>query len=377
MPEVHAKLSASGAKRWINCPPSVALETKFPSTTSKYAEEGTKAHEIAELKLTKYIRKKRKKIECEDKDMDYYTDLYRDYCVEIYNKLRKKCKDTVFLIEQRLDFSKYVPGGFGTGDCVIIADNELHIIDLKYGKGVEVEADDNPQLRLYGLGACTAFEMLYDFDTITTHVMQPRLDNISAETLSVKDLKIWAEDVVAPAAALADVGEGKFKCGDHCQFCKAKAVCKARKEYLMELEKFNYDDPSLLTIEDVQEVLTKVDELKKWAESVKEFALDQILEGKDIPGYKAVEGRSLRKYVDEEKISEALKNNGYDEAVIYEKKLLGITAMTKLLGKKDFSDLIGDLVEKPQGKPTIAPEGDKRPSLTVNDAQEDFKDLLQ
>lgn len=378
MPEVHAKLSASGASRWINCPPSVALESNFPDKPSQFAEEGTWAHAIAEKKLLKYINKSRKKIPCEDKEMDEYTDQYKDYCVEVYNKLRKKCKDTVFLVEQRLDFSTHVPGGFGTGDCVLISDSEIHVIDLKYGKGVEVSAQDNPQLRLYGLGACNSFELLYDFDTVVVHIMQPRLDNVDSESISVKDLKAWANDVVVPAAQLADKGEGEFKCGSHCKFCKAYAACKTQKEHNMSLLKFNYGDPNLMSLEDMQEVLAKVDDLKRWSESVKSYALDRILDGHEIPGYKAVEGRSNRIITDTEKVAALLQAEGFDEAMIYKpQELLALGGLEKLVGKTDFAKLAKDYITKPEGKPTLALESDKRKSITRNDAQDDFKDLLK
>lgn len=378
MSDVHARLSASGAHRWINCPPSVALEENFPEKTSAYAEEGTQAHAIAEQKLTnKLVLKNRKKTKCEDKDMDQYTDEYVNYCVEVFNGCKKYCKDPTICVEERLDFSDYVPGGFGTGDCCIIADNTLHVIDLKYGKGVPVSAENNPQLRLYGLGAIKAYEMMYDFDTVVLHIMQPRLDNISIEENKVEDLKRWAEEVVVPAAKLASVGEGDFHSGNHCQFCKAKAVCKARADYYLALDRFDNIDPRVLHDEDLQEVLVKADSLKKWADDVKEYALEQILEGNEIPGYKAVEGRSIRVITDPNKVSEVLLQKGFAETMIYKpKELVTLTALEKLVGKKDFSELCSAYIDKPAGKPTLAPESDKRPAINKVSAEEDFAEEL-
>lgn len=386
MPEVHAKLSASGAKRWMNCPPSVRLEEGFKDKESPYAKEGTLAHSLAELminyncgrlKKTEFNKqlKELSKDELYNQEMQEYIEDYVHTVWEFVNEAKAKCKDIEILTEQRLDFSEYVPDGFGTGDVVIISDGEIHIIDLKYGKGVEVFANDNPQLRLYGLGAISTYEMLYDFDKVKMTIMQPRLNNISSETMPVNFLKDWGKYTVKPLAELAIKGEGEFKTGDHCQFCKARATCRARAEENLELAKMEFVEPELLKDEEIGEVLRKADQLVHWVKDITEYALSEAVNnGKKWDGWKLVEGRSNRKYTDEIKVAEVLKEAGYDEAVLYEKKLYGITAMEKVVGKKKFSELLNDLVEKPTGKPTLVPESDKRPEINSTDAaKKDFE----
>ena len=386
MPEVHAKLSASGAKRWMNCPPSVRLEEGFKDKESPYAKEGTLAHSLAELminyncgrlKKTEFNKqlKELSKDELYNQEMQEYIEDYVHTVWEFVNEAKAKCKDIEILTEQRLDFSEYVPDGFGTGDVVIISDGEIHIIDLKYGKGVEVFANDNPQLRLYGLGAISTYEMLYDFDKVKMTIMQPRLNNISSETMPVNFLKDWGKYTVKPLAELAIKGEGEFKTGDHCQFCKARATCRARAEENLELAKMEFVEPELLKDEEIGDVLRKADQLVHWVKDITEYALSEAVNnGKKWDGWKLVEGRSNRKYTDEIKVAEVLKEAGYDEAVLYEKKLYGITAMEKVVGKKKFSELLNDLVEKPTGKPTLVPESDKRPEINSTDAaKKDFE----
>lgn len=384
MPGVHAKLSASGAKRWMTCTPSVALEGQFPEGTSSYAEEGTFAHSLAEI-IINYnlgnIKKaafnkaldKLKENQYYSKDLQYYIDDYVRQVWEFVNEAKAKCKDVLVLTEQRLDFSDYVEDGFGTGDVVVIADSELHVIDLKYGKGVGVSAEDNPQLRLYGIGALAAFDMLYEIDTVKTTIIQPRLEMTTSEILTADELKEWAENVVKPKAQLAMAGEGEFVVGDHCRFCKAKATCRARTDYNLELTKMEFNDPELLLDEEIGEVLQKADNLVNWVKDITEWALDQAVKGKKFDGWKLVEGRSNRKYTDEIKVVDTLKGAGYEEAILYEKKLYGITAMEKIIGKKGFADLLKDLIEKPQGKPTLVVESDKRPEISsVQSALNDF-----
>lgn len=386
MPEVHAKLSASGAKRWMNCPPSVRLEEGFKDKGSPYAKEGTLAHSLAELminyncgrlKKTEFNKqlKELSKDELYNQEMQDYIEDYVHNVWEFVNEAKAKCKDIEILTEQRLDFSEYVPDGFGTGDVVIISDGEIHIIDLKYGKGVEIFANDNPQLRLYGLGAISAYEMLYDFDKVKMTIIQPRLNNISSETMPVNFLKDWGKYTVKPLAELAIKGEGEFKTGDHCQFCKARATCRARAEENLELAKMEFVEPELLKDEEIGDVLRKADQLVHWVKDITEYALSEAVNnGKKWDGWKLVEGRSNRKYTDEIKVAEVLKEAGYDEAVLYEKKLYGITAMEKVVGKKKFSELLNDLVEKPTGKPTLVPESDKRPEINSTDAaKKDFE----
>lgn len=387
MPDVHAKLSASGAKRWMNCPPSVELESQFKDKGSPFAAEGTTAHTLAEIMINynagtidkKEFNKQLKTIQKEEYYNQEMQDYIEDYVINVWefvNEAKTHCKDVKVLTEQRLDFPEYVPEGFGTGDVVILADDEVHIIDLKYGKGVEVFAENNPQLRLYGLGAVHAFEMLYDFDKVRMTIIQPRLNNISSETMPVNFLKDWGTYTVKPLAELAAKGEGEFKAGDHCQFCKARATCRTRAEANLELAKMEFVDPALLQDDEIGEVLRKADQLAHWVKDITEYALSEAVNNdKHFDGWKLVEGRSNRKYTDEIKVADTLKCAGYDEAVLYEKKLYGITAMEKVVGKKKFGELLSELIEKPQGKPALVPESDKRPELKSADAaKKDFTD---
>lgn len=389
MPEQHAKLSASGAKRWMSCPPSVALEAQFEDKETPYAKEGTLAHSLAELcinynagniKKTEFNKalKGIKKDELYSQEMQDYIEDYVGNVWEFVNEAKAKCQDVIIMTEQRVSFADYVPEGFGTCDVVIIADDELHIIDLKYGKGVEVFAENNPQLRLYGLGAAAAFNMLYDFDRIRMTIIQPRLGNISSETLSVSDLEKWGAEVVRPLAELAAKGEGEFHAGDHCQFCKARATCRARAEENLSLAKMEFVQPELLTDDEIGDVLRQADRLAHWVKDISEYALSEAVNnGKKWDGWKLVEGRSNRRYTDEIKVAKTLKEAGFDEAMLYEKKLYGITAMEKLVGKKQFEKLLKDLVEKPAGKPALVPESDKRPELNSLDAaKKDFEEEI-
>lgn len=384
----HAKLSASGSARWLSCPPSVRLEAEFPETTSPYAEEGTLAHSLGELQLrceNQEITDRQFKIRLKklnagspiDNSMIEYVSGYTEYVMKTLKEHQKQCADAVLMIEQRLDFSKWVPEGFGTGDAVIISDGVLEIIDLKYGKGVEVSAEDNPQMRLYALGAIETFGCLYDFDQVAMTIFQPRLDNRSSQTLPVDELLDWAETYVKSKAALAFEGKGEFLAGDHCRFCKAKAICRARADTNMALAKEEFKPPELLEPEEIAGYLAKAKDLVAWVEDMKAHAQDQALyHGVHYPGMKLVEGRSNRCYVDDmQAVEDALVRQGYTEQEIYDKKILGITAMEKLLGKKKFTETLGDLVIKPKGKPTLVFEDDKRPALnTYAEAAEDFKE---
>ena len=260
--------------------------------------------------------------------------------MELVEEAKKTCPDPVVLIEQRLDYSKYVEEGFGTGDCVIIADGTLHIVDYKHGRGVLVEADDNPQMKLYALGALELFDCIYDIDTVSMTIYQPRRSNVSTFTIPKDELYEWADQVLAPTAELAFNGDGEYHCGEWCQFCKAKADCRERANANMELAKFEFRQPPLLTDEEVEEILGRIDELIAWASDIKDYALQAAISGKQWSGYKLVEGRSNRKYTDENAVIAAVTAAGYDP---YEHKILGVTAMTALLGKKQFNDILEDL----------------------------------
>lgn len=367
----HAYLSASASHRWLHCPPSARLCAEIKDETSPYARQGTDAHELCEYKvlhaLGEEVADPTEKLDYFDSEMADCTDEYCSFVLEQYEKAKQYCTDPKLLVEQRLDFSRWVPDGFGTGDCLIIADRVLHIIDFKYGVGILVEADHNPQMMCYGLGALDTYDGIYDIETVEMTIFQPRRDNVSTFTLSKEELLDWAENTLAPVAQLAYNGEGDFSAGDHCQFCKVKATCRKRAEYSMELASYDFALPEKLDNTEIAELLPRIDALTAWAADVKEYALQQALSGVEYPGFKVVEGRSIRKYADEASVADAVTAAGYDP---YEKKLLGITAMTSLLGKKSFQELLGHLITKPPGKPALVPATDKRPEL--NTAIDDF-----
>ena len=369
----HALLSASSSHRWMNCPPSARLCEQYDDKGSSYAAEGTDAHTLGEYKLKTALGIKAKdpaaSLTYYSDEMDECATGYAAYIMELVETAKQNCADPVVLIEQRLDFSKYVEEGFGTGDAVVIADGTLHICDYKHGQGVLIEAEDNPQMKLYALGALELFDGIYDIDHVSMTVYQPRRDNISTHTVFKESLYQWAEEVLKPAAELAYAGEGEFYCGDWCQFCKAKHDCRKRAERNLELARHDFKLPPLLEDDEIESILAKIDDLVSWASDIKDFALQSALSGKHWNGWKLVEGRSNRKYIDEATVADTVSTAGFDP---YEHKLMGITAMEKTLGKTKFAELLGGLVEKPQGKPTLVPESDKRPAM--NTAKQDFND---
>ncbi len=384
MPDRHARLGPSAAHRWINCPGSVALSEQVPPQGgSSYAEEGTVAHSLAELKLRKYLGEIKgiqyngklraiKDSEYYNNEMEEATDFYVDTVLE---RLAAAGPDAELLVEQQFGLNQWVPESFGTSDAVIIGNNAIEVIDLKYGKGVKVDAVGNPQLRLYGLGASALFGDLYDFETVRETIIQPRLDHVSTEEIALTDLLSWANEVVAPAARMAMDDTDVTEAGEWCRFCPAKATCRKRAEANLELAKMDFQDPPLLTDEEIGEVLRKAEDLEKWVADVAAYALEQALAGKHFDGWKLVEGRSIRKYADDIKVAEALKAAGFDEAVLYERKLYGITAMEKIVGKKKLTETLGELIIKPAGKPTLVPESDKREAIkTAEAAAADFAD---
>lgn len=361
----HALLSPSASHRWIECPPSVRLTEFMEDKPSPYADEGTLAHSIAESKLNNYLGYTDKSVKCEDTSMDEYTD---DYVAFVAEQMRVLNNPSAF-VEQRVDCSKYVPECYGTCDALIISDGVLHICDLKYGTGVKVDAVGNDQLRIYALGAFEMFSCMYDISTVRMSIFQPRLSHCDTWELPVDELLKWADEVLVPAARQAWNGEGEFKAGDHCRFCKAKSNCRKRAEYNLELARYDFEMPATLDNTEISAILAKADELVSWVTDVKEYALRQALSGVTYEGFKVVEGRSNRKYTDENAVVDTVKSAGYDP---YEHSVLGITAMTALLGKKKFNELLGGLIEKPQGKPTLVPVSDKRPA--IHTANEDFKE---
>ena len=369
----HAFLSASASHRWLNCPPSAKLCESIPDQSSPYAQEGTDCHELCAYLVEKALGKD---VKDPTEDLTYYNaemqscaEEYCSYVLERLEAAKQLCPDPMVFIEQRLDFSRWVENGFGTGDCIIVADKVLQIIDYKHGLGVLVESEENSQMMCYALGALEAFEDLYDIDQVTMTIFQPRRDNISTWTCSKTDLLKWADEVLKPTAALAYEGKGEFKAGDHCTFCKVKATCRKRAEYNLEMAKYDFEMPATLEPAEIAAILPRVDDLISWGNDIKEYALQQAQAGTHYDGFKVVEGRSNRKYTDEAAVAATVTAAGFDP---YEKKLLGLTAMGALLGKKQFDELLGGLVYKPPGKPVLVPESDKRPAM--NTAADDFND---
>lgn len=372
MPDSHALLSASSAHRWLNCPPSAKAVEGTADAPSDTALQGTAAHALAEHKLLRALKRRSKRPTSEwiDDEMDALTSDYVDFVLERLAEVRQTCPDAQVFVEQRLDYSHVAPGGFGTGDCVIVAEPTLHVIDLKYGMGVQVSAVDNPQLKLYGLGALAAFGALYDITEVQLSIFQPRRANVETWTISTADLITWGQETVAPIAAIAAAGGGEYKAGAWCQFCRIAPTCRARADANLALARHEFAPPAELTLDEVAGVLTRIPELKAWASNVEAWALAQAQAGTQVPGFKVVAGRSVRKYSDEAAVAEAAKQAGYTD--IWDKKLIGITAMEKLMGRSTFKDVLGDLVVKPEGRPTLVPESDKRPALQRVSAATDF-----
>ncbi|WP_311777170.1 DUF2800 domain-containing protein [Trueperella abortisuis] len=370
----HALLSASGAYRWINCPPSARLESDELEASSPAAEQGTAAHALSEHKLRRALKQRSNRPVSTwiDDEMEALTDDYVAYVQEHISIAKETCADPLVLIEQRLDFSHIVPGGFGTGDCVIIAEPTLQIIDLKYGQGVLVEAEQNPQLMLYALGALHTFGDLYDIDTVAVTIYQPRRANVDTWEISVTELERWAETEVKPKAVLASAGEGEFCPGSWCQFCKIAPTCRARAEANLALAKLEFAPPAELSDAEIADVLTRIRNLKSWASDVEAYALSKAVnQGVAFEGFKLVAGRSVRKYTSEKDVAAAAEAAGYKD--IYDRKLITLTAMEKLMGKTTFNEILGDLVTKPAGKPTLVPASDKRPPLDLVSAATDFR----
>jgi hypothetical protein len=389
MPEEHARLSASGSKRWLMCPPSARLAEKFPETTSEAAEEGTLAHALGELMIRTKVGRvsqsafedcmvniRKQKHYCED--MRDYCEEYSDHIVSKFTKAKQRTPDAILEVEQRLDFSEWVKEGFGTGDSIIIADNYLDLDDLKYGKGVKVEAENNTQGMLYALGAWKKYHFLYDSDTIRFTIYQPRMQNISTWEIPVENLLLWAKEFAAPRAELAWEGKGEFGCGDWCRFCPAKNECKAlATEQLKVFDQYEEKDAALLTDAEISDILDKAETFTNWINGITAYAADQAINnGRVWPNYKLVEGRSVRAFTDYSLVVAKLVSSGFQEDELYEKKPLGITAAEKLVGKKNFDPLLSEYIVKPSGKPTLAHVSDKRPALDLaKTAAETFKDV--
>ena len=375
MPDRHALLGPSSSERWLACPPSARLEEKFPDETTVYAAEGTHAHEVCELKLLNLIDGGNRvpALFIPTEEMEETTDAYRDFVEEEYNAAKAKTKDARLLVEQELDFADYVPEGFGTSDAVIVSDTALEVIDFKYGKGVPVSAKGNPQLRLYALGAYLALSPLYDFDTVKMAIFQPRIDYITNDEISVEGLLDWAENYVKPRAELAFKGEGEFNVGDHCRFCKASAVCRARAEVAFGVIEAATKEDATLSDEEIAGVLDKLDTTEEWISSIRAYVQAKAInEGYKWPGYKLVESRTIRKITNPIKALELLNQEGFDTEDVTNFKLKGISELEKIVGKQRFNELMGGLIEKPQGQPTLVKESDRRPE--VNPVELAFKE---
>ena len=345
MPGTHAILSPSSSERWINCPPS-AKENAGGDTGSSYAQQGTDAHALCEYKVKKAlgfkVRDPTDDLEYFDEEMAECTDAYCEFVMEQVQEAKQSCPDPQVLVEQRLDFTRWVAESFGTADCIIVADGMMTVIDFKYGLGVLVDAEGNSQMRMYALGALNLFESLYDIQTVRMIIFQPRRDNVSIAEVTKDELLGWAEEVLIPAAALA--------------------------EYNLQMAQYDFAVPDTLADDEISMILDRADTFIGWVNDVKAYALEQAISGKQYPGFKVVEGRSNRRYTNPDAVAAAVTDAGYDP---FEKKLMGVTAMTKLLGTKKFNTLLGSLIEKPQGKPTLVPESDKRPAWTIDDFKEE------
>lgn len=382
MPDQHAILSPSSAARWINCPGSIRLSQQLPpAPSSAYADEGTLAHRVAELKLLMRARMigidifEHELAQCEKSEywcgeLDEATDSYADI---VFERWGFGGNDAELMVEQRFSLDRWAPGSFGTSDAVVIGNGVLEVIDLKYGKGIKVSAVENPQLRLYALGAADLFEDLYDFQVVKMTIVQPRLDHVSIDMMYLDHLRDWGKNIVQPAAYNASNGAGETAAGDWCRWCPAKAVCRTRADENLKLAQYDFKEPELLEPEEIGEILKQAEELQKWTADVQAHALQQALNGEHFDGWKLVEGRSVRKYADDLKVAETLQAAGYPEASLYERKLYGITAMEKVVGKKKLTEILGDLIIKPAGKPVLVPESDKREAInTAAAAAADF-----
>lgn len=381
----HALLSASSAKKWLNCTPSARLEDSLPDSTSEAAKEGTLAHSIGELKLRKLFVEvamtdrtyksrltKLKKDPLYQDEMDRFTDTYVD-CI---SKVAYSYPTVPYIaVEKQIDYGFIAPKGFGTADCVVLSGTECHVFDLKYGKGVPVSAEDNPQLKLYGLGTINAYKMFYPISKVILHIIQPRLNNFSSWETTTADLMQWAEEIVKPAAKLAYEGIGDFKQGSWCDesFCRAAATCKHRADENMKLTEYDGAVPPLITNNGVGEILEKAQFLAKWVKKLESFALDQLVKGNEVPGWKIVEGRSNRTITNFDKAYEALQTAGYDKSLLYESKPLSLTEAEKIISKEDYDSVLSQYIVKPQGSPTLALQSDKRQEMQLKkSAAEEF-----
>ncbi|MCE3202495.1 DUF2800 domain-containing protein [Paenibacillus sonchi] len=381
----HALLGASKASQWINCPPSARLQEHFTETPSEYAEEGTAAHELSEQRLQRRLTlcDAKRRAELDSKleefkqnrfygpEMENAVSDYCDFVEERFMEAKARSFDAVILLEAQADFSEWVPDGKGIGDVVLISDGILEVIDLKYGQGVPVSAYGNPQIRLYALGAWAEYNLFYDIREVRMTIVQPRKDSVTTDSLTVEELLEWAENIVRPAAVLADAGEGEFAAGDHCRWCKVKGNCRARADANMAAVAYEFQDPALLTPDEIGAILAVAEQLQVWAKDVQGFAFDQAMKGQGIPGWKLVEGRSNRAITDKDSAWKVLEQHTIEpDKYLKPRELLGIGELEKRIGKKELAKLIGDLIIKPQGKPVLVVGTD--PRSEINSAENDF-----
>lgn len=372
----HAILSASASSRWLHCTPSARLERKFPDASSPYALEGTQAHAYAERFLNLFLETGKTAVVINDNaEMQEAVQAYVNICVEKINEARTASPDAQIKVEQRLDFSRWVPEGFGTGDMVMVSDKYFEIVDLKYGKGVPVSAVNNSQMRLYALGMYEAFGYLYGADEVRMTIVQPRLDSVSTETISVEDLLTWGEEV-KKKAKIAFAGKGDFCAGNHCRFCKARNTCRVHAEYELKNVKEDLQTAELEDFE-ISDILLRAKNIKTWLDGLESYALGKALDGYDWPGMKLVEGRSNRKITDDTIAANNLLNAGFGADKIYKPQALrSITDLEKLCGKKMFSELMSGVIEKPPGKPTLVSADDKRQAIELQNVKNDFDESL-
>ena len=414
MPEVHALLSASSSKRWINCPPSVRLEEGFPNESSVYAKEGTFAHSLCEFKVRKYLHERVIRPQSDEfysEEIDLITDVYFEFVVGVIEEMKNNGAQPLVLVEERVDYSHVAPLGFGTADLLVIGKDEndrgiLHVIDFKTGKGIFVDPDHNSQMMLYAIGALHAYGYIYPIEEVRMTIVQPRLDNISTFECSRQELEEWGESI-KPVAKMAFEGKGDQKTGDWCRFCRAKPVCRACAEEAMSLAREEFLDldagafgeetrdslvaetdpaalitadtaapvfkqPGLIPLSDLAKILPTLNRIYLWIESVFAFVTSEaISNGVAVPGYKVVEGRSKRIFTDTKAVVDIAVQNGYTD--LYKQQLITLTEFEKMMGKKRFNELLGEYVTKPPGKLTLVPEDDPRPPVEITgNPEQDF-----
>ncbi|MDQ1088601.1 DUF2800 domain-containing protein [Siphonobacter sp. SORGH_AS_1065] len=372
----HALLSPSAASRWFACTPSARMEEGYPDKSGEAAKEGTVAHALGEA-LLRQFKGEYMDLEIDilktnsyyNAEMQRHAEAYRDYVIERFNELVMIDDQAIMALETRLDLTKYIPEGFGTSDCTIVAEGYLDVIDLKYGKGVLVDAEENKQMMIYALGALAVFGFAFDIQRVRMTIFQPRLDNYSIFEISADELLAWGENELKKQATLAFAGEGDPSPGKHCTFCKVKAQCRALNDYNQGLARYDFKASRLLSNEEIAEVLNQVDLLTSWANAVYDYALSSAVSGIKFPGWKVVQGRSNRKYDDSDKVAEEVLKMGFKEKDVYTKTLVNLGTLEKLIGKDGIS-MLGNLIVKPPGAPTLVPESDKRPEF--NSAALDF-----